>query len=782
MTATISDSSKYAESLRTNLIADLFDGEEVDFDEDKHQQGYNIDDIIGSTTELQDVEADLDAFAEHEFLRGILERGQVVKEYARDIDDKLRQAEMESIQEYISESDNMVALHDQIKNCDGILGSMEQLLGKFQSDLGRVSEEIRQLQVQAQTMGTKLKSRRGTERKMGAFVQNMTVSERMVTQILEAEVGDDYLEYLSELDKKLKFVNGDEVAKASQSRKDLEPALEKLRIKAVTKVRDFLLQKVYLLKRPKTNLQIIQQSSLLKYKYFIQFLRSHAPDLFIEIRNEYMAVMSRILSSHFRTYLSGLEKMQTAIALQCDVLGVSDQGASSGVSGVSVLTGLFHKSAVSRHTTEHVFELGDRVAILEGMEDKAAVIPHMAEAEGSKLTYEVIFRNVHKLLVDTANSEYLFCTDFFEDEGVFRELFTPIINVVESDLATALQDNWDMVSILLMIRINHAQRKLLGGRRVPCLDDYLDRVQLLLWPRFKVLFDQQLASVRSGTERTLFQDSSSVHFVTKRYAALASSLLLLMTEYDSEESGLFKAQTFYDMMDRLWAAIFDLLLRMSNLFRDKISGIIFLTVNYAHIVSTYKSADAGLLYGSKASSNAAAAAATAAASSGAPSGAAGTSDGSATAAGIGRTGAAAIKDCDDQLQTCTGLYVEDQLSRHFPILVDYVKKAEQQQKRLAIPEGQAVPNFAPAQASPILRDFAVRWKDAIEEMNREVAKHFANTPCGRDVLQASMTSLLKYYTRLLELLKRQGPDGQALVRDAINIPSIMYEIKRITKS
>ena len=44
-----------------------------------------------------------------------------------------------------------------------------------------------------------------------------------------------------------------------------------------------------------------------------------------------------------------------------------------------------------------------------------------------------------------------------------------------------------------------------------------------------------------------------------------------------------------------------------------------------------------------------------------------------------------------------------------------------------------------------------------------------------------MTSLLKYYTRMLELLKRQGPEGQAMARDAVNVPSIMYEIKRITK-
>lgn len=31
------------------------------------------------------------------------------------------------------------------------------------------------------------------------------------------------------------------------------------------------------------------------------------------------------------------------------------------------------------------------------------------------------------------------------------------------------QDNWDILSILLMIRINHEQRKVMAKRRVPCL-------------------------------------------------------------------------------------------------------------------------------------------------------------------------------------------------------------------------------------------------------------------------------------------------------------------------
>jgi hypothetical protein len=40
-----------------------------------------------------------------------------------------------------------VCLCAQIQRCDGILEHMEGLLGRFQSDLGQVSDEIRTLQV-----------------------------------------------------------------------------------------------------------------------------------------------------------------------------------------------------------------------------------------------------------------------------------------------------------------------------------------------------------------------------------------------------------------------------------------------------------------------------------------------------------------------------------------------------------------------------------------------------------------------------------------------------------
>lgn len=34
-------------------------------------------------------------------------------------------------------------------------------------------------------------------------------------------------------------------------------------------------------------------------------------------------------------------------------------------------------------------------------------------------------------------------------------------------------------------------------------------------------------------------------------------------------TGIFKAQSFVDMMERLWQAMHELLLRMSNLFKDR---------------------------------------------------------------------------------------------------------------------------------------------------------------------------------------------------------------------
>lgn len=57
--------------------------------------------------------------------------------------------------------------------------------------------------------------------------------------------------------------------------------------------------------------------------------------------------------------------------------------------------------------------------------DEPALIPHIAEASSIKYPYEKLFRNLHKLLMDTATSEY-FTLPFFI---VFRVLFVASFSI-----------------------------------------------------------------------------------------------------------------------------------------------------------------------------------------------------------------------------------------------------------------------------------------------------------------------------------------------------------------
>lgn len=91
----------------------------------------------------------------------------------------------------------------------------------------------------------------------------------------------------------------------------------------VLQVRDFMLAKISKLKQPRTNIQILQQTSLLRYKYFVRFLWQHGREAYDGFRTEYVNILSRILASHFRTYLQAMKEIQTVrLAVSGRELGV----------------------------------------------------------------------------------------------------------------------------------------------------------------------------------------------------------------------------------------------------------------------------------------------------------------------------------------------------------------------------------------------------------------------------------------------------------------------------
>lgn len=113
-------------------------------------------------------------------------------------------------------------------------------------------------------------------------------------------MNEGYVKYVTELDTKLHSVydlNGEDVAAAA----DLFSTLDALRLMTVRKLRDFVLSQVYALRKPKTNIQILQHNVLIKYGIFNKFLFVHSPVYAMEIRDHYVSALYLHLTFYFLT-------------------------------------------------------------------------------------------------------------------------------------------------------------------------------------------------------------------------------------------------------------------------------------------------------------------------------------------------------------------------------------------------------------------------------------------------------------------------------------------------
>lgn len=636
------------------------------------------EDASGDDISLDGLEQELEECKNDDVVANILSKGTKLREYTKGVENNLRQVELDSIQDYIKESDNLVSLHDQIRECDRILSQMENLLSGFQVEIGSISSDIKVLQEKSMDMGLKLKNRKAAESKLAKFVEDIIVPPRMVDIIVDGEVNDEYMRTLEILSKKLKFVEVDPMVKASKALKDVQPELEKLRQKAVSKVYDFIVQKLYALRKPKTNIQILQQSVLLKYKYVVSFLKEHGNEVYIEVRAAYIDTMNKVLSAHFRAYILALEKLQLDIATSSDLIGVETRS-----------TGLFLRGREPLKNRSAVFALGERIKILKEI-DEPALIPHIAEASSSKYPYEVLFRSLHKLLMDTATSEYNFCDDFFGEESIFYEIFAGPFAVIDEHFNSILPNCYDAIGLMIMIRIIHQHQLIMSRRRIPCLDSFLDKVNISLWPRFKMVFDMHLNSMRNANVKTLWEDDVHPHYVMRRYAEFTASLIRLNVEYGDGQLEL--------NLERLRMAVDDLLIKLAKLFPKTKLQIVFLINNYDMTISILKEA--------------------------------------------GSEGGKIQVHFEELLKSNTALFVEELLLEHFSDLIKFVKTRASED-----PGSSSEKPITVAEVEPLVKDFASRWKAAIELMHKDVITSFSSLLCGMEILRAALTQLLLYYTR-----------------------------------
>ncbi|KAF8561464.1 hypothetical protein P879_07403 [Paragonimus westermani] len=477
-----------------------------------------------------------------------------LREYAAQVDSELLVLEEQLIQKYLSVGPEVASLHKQITACDAILQRMEAILSNFHKDLGTISSEIQDLQTKSAIMNKRLQNRQSVRSEMSQFLSDMAIPELLIRHILVTPVTEqEFLEHLHELDHKISFSREQSMAEY-RSFENVNTLLRKLKIKAVTKIREYLLQKIYALRKPLTNYQI-PQNQMLKYRFYNEFLLAHDRETAAEIRTEYVNTMSKVYYSYFKAYCSKLNKLQWDTSVEKDMLlgkRLDEQGTQSNT-GTSVMGAIgFSAMNTTSNTTSvassgalpsggvarlGLFGLGDRSQRVLSRSNLEApiILPHVAAKADVKYPVEVLFRSVQFALLDTACREYFFLSDFFllspgsghpspsqtkpiqsraQSGAALAALFEQVMGrtlaMLHKQIDTRLIPvaSHDALGMLICLQLLHAFLRLARERGVPVMDQFWTTIIETFWVRVTDRLDSHIASLQHDFDVTSFTNGA----------------------------------------------------------------------------------------------------------------------------------------------------------------------------------------------------------------------------------------------------------------------------------
>uniref|UniRef100_A0A1A8MYH5 Vacuolar protein sorting-associated protein 52 homolog n=1 Tax=Nothobranchius pienaari TaxID=704102 RepID=A0A1A8MYH5_9TELE len=520
---------------------------------------------------LDEVDIHIQANLEDDLVKEALKTGVDLRQYSKQVEVELRKIEQASIKDYIKESQNIASLHNQITACDSILERMEGMLSGFQSDLSSISSEIQTLQQQSVSMNVRLKNRQAVRSHLSQLVDELVVPGAMISTILESPVTEqEFLEQLHELNSKINFAK--ELSfRETLACSDIQDIVDRLKVKAVSKIREFILQKIYSFRKPMTNYQI-PQNTLLKYRFFYQFLLANERTVAKEIRDEYVDTMSKIYYSYFKSYSSRLLKVQyEEVADKDDLMGVEDTAKK----------GFFSKPSLKSRNT--IFTLGQRGAILSPAELEGPIlVPHTAQRGDSRYPYETLFRSQHYALLDNGCREFLFLSDFFMVIGnsafdLFNSIMGKTLGMFLKSMSTYVSDCYDSIAIFLCIHIILRFRAITTKRTIPALDKYWDAVLELLWPRFELILEMNIQSIRNTDPQKLGVLDTRPHYITRRYAEFSSAIVSINQTFPNERTNT--------LLGQLQVEVENFVLKMAAEFPSRRDQLIFLINNYDMMLS-----------------------------------------------------------------------------------------------------------------------------------------------------------------------------------------------------
>ncbi|PHH71779.1 hypothetical protein CDD80_4992 [Ophiocordyceps camponoti-rufipedis] len=487
-------------------------------------------------------------------------------------------------------------LHNSIVACDDILKSVETNLASFRNDLAAVSADIETLQSRSGALNQRLENRNEVERALGPLVEELSVPPDIVSKISEGAIDDQWLKALSEVDRRAAAQEKNTAPGSGHLKafEELGPLLEKLTLRAIERIRDYLVTQIKALRSPHIDAQIIQQQKFLKFKDLFSFLHRHHATLAQEISLAYMNTMRWYYINQFSRYEKALAKIKLHALDKNDTLGHEDATRMAAMLSTSRVAGPHHDA----------FNLGRRITLLKA-KNQPALSSYLAEEDQSTHYLEVPFRNFNLALVDNATAEYTFLASFFHPalslsqvSKNFNYIFEPTFELGRTLSKSLVGETYDALGVLMCIRLNQQFAFELQRRKVPAVDGYVNATNMLLWPRLQVVMDRHCESVRQLTSSLPARPSRSgadqsrataaPHVVTQRFGQILHGFLALSAEAGDDEPVVASLQ-------RLRSDVEAFLTRQSQLYgNEKRKNNRFLYNNFSLILTIMGDTDGRL--------------------------------------------------------------------------------------------------------------------------------------------------------------------------------------------
>ncbi|KAG5931516.1 hypothetical protein E4U53_001727 [Claviceps sorghi] len=458
-----------------------------------------------------------------------------------DIDSAARQGR--NVEDYQKERTTFETLHRSITACDDVLNSVEINLANFRNDLAAVSADIESLQQRSAALNRRLQNRKDVEKALGPLVDELSLSPEIISKISTGQLDESWVKILCELDRRTtsyekKTASGSQLNRASA---ELGPLLNKLTLKAVERIRDFLVAQIKALRSPHINAQIIQQQNFLRFRDLYTFLHKHHAALAEEISRAYMNTMRWYYQTQFTRYQQALASIKIHVLDKTDTLGHEDTTRMATVLSSMRTAGPPHDA----------FNLGRRIDLLK-TSNQTALSSYLAEQDQTTHYLEIQFYNFNLALIDNATAEYTFLANFFSPalsypqiSKTFNYIFESTFEMGQTLSKTLMSDTYDALGILLCIRLNQNFAFELQRRKVPAVDNYINGTNMFLWPRLQVVMDRHCDSVRhlvanlpgksSRSNSDAAKMTAAPHVVTQRFGQLLHGFLALSEEAGDDE-------------------------------------------------------------------------------------------------------------------------------------------------------------------------------------------------------------------------------------------------------